>query len=154
MNKDISMNYLEFNLLYGRLDPLSNSSNSITNITYNTEESIYEATFIGARPMDLSMHLHEITLEEIAPSKYLLKIRRLNLSEVYEKHKEKYESFIQLAEDSSINYYRLLFHKLTFKHFKRNLSELEVEEIDDFTKSIADRSNELVQRELERIRGN
>lgn len=148
------MNYLEFNLLYGRLDPLSNSSNSITSITYNTEESIHEAIFIGARPMDLSMHLHEVSLEELAPSKYLLKIRRLNLSEVYEKHREKYESFIQLAEDSSINYYRLLFHKLTFKHYKRNLSDLEVEELDDFTRYIADRSNESVQRELDKIRGN
>ena len=134
---------LEFNLLYGRLNPSSNWGT----IFYNESDNSYHVRYRGPLSAEPKMLLHNVEIrhlgaeggvaEEGEPDDVLI-IRPMTLSEIYSRYPHLNE-YMDLYEESTQDYYRMIFNIITKDYYvTRALSN---EERDEYYEYLLRRSN-------------
>lgn len=124
---------MEFNLLYKRYSHITN----VDKVEYNKASNNYIIKYNGPPMGVVDMYVHKIT--ELDNGEWV--ITPLTLSEIYEKYPQ-LQDLIDINEELSEDYIKLVFHKLTKSKFLKYLSDIELIDYENFINKKSQEFNE------------
>lgn len=127
------LNYMEFNLLYKRYSHIKEASD----VEFNKLSGHYILKYNGPNIGLIDMYVHKVDV--LDNGEWV--ITPLTLSGIYEKYPQ-LQDIIDINEELSDDYIRLIFHKLTKSKFLKYLSDMELIDYENFINKKSQEFNE------------
>ena len=127
------LNYMEFNLLYKRYSHIT----EVDKVEFNTASGNYIIRYNGPLMGMVDMYVHKVNV--LDNGEWV--ITPLTLSEIYDKYPQLHE-LIDINEELSDEYVKLIFHKLTKSKFLKYLNDIELIDYENFINKKSQEFNE------------